>query len=246
MSTKPVRIAMWSGPRNISTAMMRSWANRSDTYVCDEPLYAHYLQQTGLDHPGAAEIMEHHETDWRSVVEWLLGEIPENKSIFYQKHMAHHLLEDIGRDWLNEVVHCFLIRDPREMLTSLIHNIPNPTLADTGLLQQVELFDTVRDKTGRIPPVLDSKDVLENPEAMLRTLTQAVGVTFDQAMLSWTPGTRQTDGIWAKYWYANVEKSSGFQSYKPKNDQVPDRLKEVHAQCVDCYGKLHAHRLRVS
>ena len=237
---------MWSGPRNISTAMMRSWGSRGDTYVCDEPLYAHYLQQTGLDHPGAAEVMEHHETDWRTVVDGLLGEIPDNKSIFYQKHMAHHLLEDIGKDWLNEVVHCFLIRDPREMLTSLIHNIPNPTLAATGLLQQVELFDYVTDKTGRTPPVLDAADVLKNPEDMLKTLTQAVGVTFDHAMLSWTAGTRSTDGIWAKYWYANVEKSTGFQSYKAKDDQVPDRMKEVHAQCVDYYGKLHAHRLRTS
>jgi len=237
---------MWSGPRNISTAMMRSWGNRGDTFVCDEPLYAHYLQQTGLHHPGAAEVMQRQETDWRKVVDGLLGTIPENKSIFYQKQMAHHLLKCIGRDWLDDLVHCFLIRDPREMLTSLVHHIPNPTLADTGLVQQVELFEEVRRKTGCIPPVLDSKDVLEHPEALLRQLTQAVGVTFDEAMLRWAPGTRTTDGVWAKYWYVNVEKSTGFQSYKPKDDRVPDHLKEVQAQCVECYAILHAHRLRVS
>lgn len=235
---------MWSGPRNISTAMLRSWGNRIDTHVCDEPLYAHYLQQTGLDHPGAAEVMEHHETDWRKVIDWLLGDLPENKTIFYQKHMAHHLLDGIGRDWLDQMAHCFLIREPREMLTSLIHNIPNPTLADTGLPQQVELFDIVRNTTGHIPPVLDSQDVLENPKELLRQLTQAVGVPFDDAMLSWEPGTRPTDGIWAKHWYANVEKSSGFQPFKAKEDKVPDHLQDVHAQCVECYNKLYIHRLR--
>ncbi len=243
MDNKTIRIAMWSGPRNISTAMMRSWENRDDCVVCDEPLYAHYLMKTALDHPGAAEVIEHHETDWRQVVDWLTGEAPSGKAVFYQKHMAHHLLDNIDRDWLDQMVNGFLIRDPREMLTSLIHNIPDPTIEDTGLPQQVELFDLIRLRTGRIPPVLDAKDVLENPGDMLERLTQSVGVPFTDRMLTWPAGPRDTDGCWAKYWYANVEKSTGFQPYKAKDDVVPVRLQGVYEQCVDCYEKLYTHRL---
>src|SRR5688572_18712403 len=130
-----LRIAMWSGPRNISTAMMRSWGNRPDTIVCDEPLYAHYLQQTQLPHPGSTEVIEHHESDWRKVVQWLTGPLPPGKSIFYQKHMSHHLLPNIELDWIAQLSNCFLIRDPKEMLASLVEFIPQPTLADTGLPQ---------------------------------------------------------------------------------------------------------------
>src|SRR5438105_2443889 len=120
----PIRIAMWSGPRTISTAMMRSWGNRPDTFVCDEPLYAHYLLVTGAPHPGAAEVIHRHETDWRKVTEWLTGPVPEGKRIFYQKHMAHHLLPDIGEEWLAALTHGFLIRDPEEMLPSLLRVLP--------------------------------------------------------------------------------------------------------------------------
>src|SRR4051812_38982973 len=153
--TNPVRIAMWSGPRNISTAMMRAWGQRPDTVVCDEPLYAHYLQHTGVDHPGAGEVIAHHEPDWRKVVAGLVGELPEGKSIFFQKHMAHHLLPHIDRGWLGAVTSAFLIRDPREMIASLARVTPNPTVADTGLPQQVEIFELVRRRTGGVPPVVD-------------------------------------------------------------------------------------------
>src|SRR5256714_224645 len=143
MPANEVRIAMWSGPRNISTALMRSWGNRPDTVVCDEPLYAHYLLRTHAPHPGAAEVIACHESDWQKVVACLTGPIPDGKAIFYQKHMCHHLLPDIDRSWLDQVTNCFLIREPREMLNSLAKHLPNPTLEDTGLPQQVELFDTV-------------------------------------------------------------------------------------------------------
>lgn len=239
----PVRIAMWSGPRNISTAMMRSWGNRPDTTVCDEPFYAHYLKHTGLDHPGAAEVIEHHETDWRKVVAWITGDPAEGQAIFYQKHMAHHLLPHIDTGWLSQVSHALLIRDPREMLTSLIKHLPEPSLADTGLPQQVAIFDRVRAETGVIPPVLDARDVLEEPRRLLSLLTEAVGVDFTDAMLSWPPGRRETDGLWAKHWYADVEKSTGFQPYKPKPDRLPDPLTGLHAKCLEYYEKLYAHRL---
>ena len=243
MANSAIRIAMWSGPRTISTAMLRSWGNRPDTFVCDEPLYAHYLQQTGREHPGACEVIEHHETDWCKVVAWLTGDIPSGKTVFYQKHMAHHLLPMIERDWLGSLTNCFLIRDPREMITSLIHQLPDPKIEDTGLPQQVEMFEFVRRQTHRVPPVLDARDVLENPRRMLTLLCEAVGVEFCESMLSWPVGPRGTDGIWAKHWYANVEKTTGFEPYRSKPDAVPDSLVDLYAECMEHYDALHARRL---
>ena len=234
---------MWSGPRNISTAMMRSWGNRPDTAVCDEPFYAHYLAQTGYAHPGAEEVIAHHETDTGTVIAWLTGPVPQGRSIFYQKHMAHHLLNDVDREWLAGVMNCFLIRDPREMLTSLVKNVPEPTLQDTGLPQQVEIFEQVQALTDRTPPVLDSRDVLGDPRRLLGLLCEAVGVEFTEAMLSWPTGSRATDGVWAKHWYHAVEASSSFKSWTPKPDPVPDRLADLYQQCLGCYESLYRNRL---
>lgn len=238
-----MRIAMWSGPRNISTAMMRSWGNRPDTSVCDEPLYAHYLRATGVDHPGAAEVVARHETDWRIVVEGLTGPIPRGRAIWYQKHMAHHLLPDIDRGWLGDVTNCFLVRDPREMLTSLIKVLPDPALPETGLPQQVEIFRRERDRTGTTPPVLDARDVLENPRGVLGALCDHLGVPFDESMLAWPPGPRATDGVWAKHWYDAVEASSGFKPYRPKRDELPERHATLYEQCLTLYAELHRDRL---
>jgi hypothetical protein len=234
---------MWSGPRNISTAMMRSWGNRPDTFVCDEPLYAHYLTRHPVDHPGVDEVIAHHEQDWRKVVAWLTGPMPHGRTVFYQKHMTHHLLGPMDRSWLDSLVNCFLIRDPKEMLTSLIHHMPRPTLADTGLPQQVELFRRERERTGRVPPVLDARDVLKDPERMLRLLCDAVELEFNTEMLRWPAGLRETDGVWAKHWYGAVARSTGFKPYRPKNESVPRELAELHRDCLDRYGLLYAHRL---
>ncbi len=239
----PTRIAMWSGPRNISTAMMRSWGTRPDTVVCDEPFYAHYLAVTGREHPGAEEVIAHHETDCATVIAWLTGPVPKGRAIFYQKHMAHHLLPDMDRRWLDDVTNCFLIRDPREMLTSLIRNVPDPVIEDTGLPQQVEIFEQVRGRSGVTPPVLDAKDTRLNPRRLLSRLCGAVGVAFDEAMLSWAPGRRETDGIWAKHWYDAVEASTAFTPYVPKPEAVPPRLADLYDECVTYYERLHAHRL---
>ncbi len=184
------RIAMWSGPRNISTALLRSWGNRTDTFVCDEPLYAHYLRATGAPHPGADDVLRHHESDWRKVVAWLTTAVPPGKAIFYQKHMTHHLLPEIDRGWLDRLDNAFLIREPREVLTSLAKVLERPRLEDTGYPQQGEIFDLVRQRTGRIPPVVDARDVLENPRRVLGLLCEALGVEFTEAMLSWPPGPR--------------------------------------------------------
>lgn len=234
---------MWSGPRNISTAMMRSWGARPDTFVCDEPLYAHYLERTGLDHPGAAEVIAHHETDVDRVVAWLTGPVPGGRAIFYQKHMAHHVLPGMATGWVDGLTNCFLIREPREMITSLMKVIPDPGASQTGLPQQVSLFDRVVATTGVVPPVIDSKDVLSDPRGMLRSLCASIGVPFLESMLSWAPGSRETDGIWACHWYAAVERSTGFEPYRPKADAVPSRLGGVLAECEELYARLHAHRL---
>jgi len=244
-ASRVLRLAMWSGPRNISTALLRSWENRPDTYVCDEPLYACFLKTTGAAHPGAKEIIAHYESDWQKVAEWLAGPIPEGKTIFYQKHMTHHLLPEIDRGWLRKLTHCFLIRHPRDVLTSYlnIENLPEPSLEDLGFPQQQEIFERVCDWTGTAPPVLDSRDVLENPRGVLSALCHRLGVEFTEAMLSWPPGRRETDGIWAKHWYHAVEKSTGFQPYKPKPDRVPKHLISLYEACLPYYERLYAHRI---
>jgi len=223
--------------------MMRSWGNRSDTIVCDEPLYAHYLKVTGLDHPGAADTIALHETDWRKVVRWLTGPLPEGKSVFYQKQMAHHLLPNIELDWLASLTNCFLIREPREMITSLIEFIPQPRVDDTGLPQQVQIFEMVQAQTGQLPPVIDSRDVLENPRGVLESVCQRVGLEFCDEMLQWPPGVRETDGVWAKHWYAKVEHTTTFVPYLAKPDPVPESLYDVLAECDDLYQRLYQHRI---
>jgi hypothetical protein len=193
---------------------------------------------------GRDEVIAHHETDWRATVKWLVGPIPGGKAIFYQKHMSHHLLPEIERDWLDQLTHSFLIRDPREMLTSLLEHLPRPRLEDTGLLQQLELVRYVQRRTGRVPPIVDAREVLESPRRILEVLCAAVRVSFDEHMLSWPAGRRATDGIWAKHWYAAVERSTCFQPYKPKQEVVPDALQPLLQRCMECYDELHAQRLQ--
>ena len=239
-----VRIAMWSGPRNISTAMMRSWGNRPDTVVVDEPFYAFYLKATGTKHPGAEEVIARGETNWRKVVqECSAPTVANDKQIFYQKQMTHHLLPEVSRDWLRDVTNCFLIRDPAEVIASYIKKNPEPELNDLGFAQQAEIFDFVRRRTASIPPVIDAGDVLRDPERMLRLLCDAIGVKFSNMMLSWPPGPRETDGIWAKYWYAEVERSTGFQPYRERKIELPDHLRELEQRCRQCYEQLYAVRL---
>jgi hypothetical protein len=239
-----IRIAMWSGPRNISSAMMRSWGNRADTFVCDEPLYAHYLLNVQTTHPGVEEVIRSQENDWRKVVQWLVEFSPPGKTVFFQKHMTHHLLPQIDRAWLGHVTNAFLIRDPREVVTSFVKVAGSPRLEETGLPQQLEIFNWVRQQTGRIPPVVDSRDVLENPPAMMRLLCDAVGVAFTEAMLSWPAGPRDTDGVWAKYWYDSLLKSTSFQPYKPKDDLVPPQLEGLLRDAEAIYRQLYEYRLK--
>jgi Sulfotransferase domain len=235
---------MWSGPRNISTAMMRSFGSRPDTAVTDEPLYAHYLKVTGVAHPGRDEVLAAHETEWPKVAAWLTGPVPDGRAVWYQKHMAHHLLPMIDRAWLDGLTHAFLIREPDAMLVSLVKTFPGAGLADTGLPQQCEIFDRVADAEGRAPPVILASDVLKNPRAMLTVLCSALGVEFLPQMLSWPPGPRPTDGVWAPHWYAAVEASTSFEPYRRQVVELPDSLRPLVDACRPWYEKLCALRLR--
>ena len=244
MNALPVRIAMWSGPRNISTALMRAWGNRPDTLVIDEPFYAYYLERTRKNHPGAGEVIAQGETDWRKVVARLSKDrLPPGKRVFFQKQMTHHLLPEIDREWIVDLTNYFLIRDPREVILSYIKKNAGPILDDLGFEQQYEIFSFVSERTGTIPTVVDADDVLKNPERMLRLLCAAVGVPFDKAMLSWPPGLRETDGIWARHWYDAVARSTSFEPYKPRTGKIPDGMSEIHKHCQECYDKLYEHRL---
>jgi hypothetical protein len=240
---QPICIAMWSGPRNISTAMMRAWGNRPDTFVIDEPFYAYYLKAAGKKHPGANEVIATGQTDWRKVVAQLTGPIPESKSIFFQKQMAHHLLPDVDREWLGAVTSCFLLRDPREVISSYVRKREDPELEDLGFVQQAEIFDFICTRTKSIPPVVDAKDVLENPEKILRLLCDAVGVEFCDSMLSWPAGLRETDGVWAKHWYGEVAKTTSFQPYRPRHGELPERFREIYDRCREYYQRLYEYRL---
>jgi len=234
---------MWSGPRNVSTALMRAWGNREDTVVVDEPFYGHYLATTGANHPGRDEVIAQQECDWRKVVEQLHAPLPPEVRVYYQKHMSHHLLPNMGRDWLQGLTHAFLIRDPRDMLLSLDQKLDEFAMPDTGLPQQVEIFDAVRRQTGRVPAVVDSKDLLADPERMLRALCGRLDVSFTPRMLTWPAGRRTTDGVWARHWYDQVEMSTGFVPYRPKTGELPAHLEALERECRPYYEQLSAHRL---
>jgi sulfotransferase family protein len=237
----PVRLAVWSGPRNISTALMRSWENRSDTVVVDEPLYAHYLDVTGLDHPGRDEIVAAGETDWRAVVARLTGPVPGGARVFYQKHMAHHLLPGIDRGWTAGLTNLLLIRDPREVVASYVRARATVTADDIGLPQQVALHDELT-AAGAAPPVIDARDFLAAPEAYLRALCAHAGLEFSDRMLAWPPGPRDSDGVWAPHWYDAVWRSTGFAPYRPRATRLEGRAAAVADECRPLYERLHAER----
>ena len=242
--TEPVRIAMWSGPRNISTAMMRSFGARPDTTVVDEPFYAAYLAATGLDHPMREEVLMSQPTDSRDVVSSLLGPVPGGKPIWYQKHMTHHMLDEFSRDWISQVRNAFLIRDPAAVLASYIRKRDNVTLVDIGVVQQRDLFDREADRLGHAPPVVEGADVLANPQRVLSKLCKALEIPFMAAMLSWQAGSRDTDGVWAPAWYNAVEASTGFGAASAvEPGQLPDSLRRIADAATPHYQALARHRL---
>ncbi len=233
----PVRIAMWAGPRTCSTALLRSWESRADTVVVDEPLYAAYLAETGLDHPGRDDILASQSTDWRRVATALVDEpLEAGATIAYQKHMAHHLLPSMDRRCFAGLRHAFLLRDPRQVLASYAQVRAEPTAADLGIAQQLQLFETFGG------PVVDSADLLRDPPTVLRALCAALDVPFDVAMLTWRAGPRDSDGVWAPHWYDAVIASTGFGSpTEPR--ELPERLRPIADAVMPAYDRLARHRL---
>lgn len=246
-----VRIAMWSGPRNISTAMMRAFENRPDTVVWDEPFYAAELAASGRDHPMREEVIAAGPTDPGTIVARLLGPLDDtakpDAAVFYQKHMTHHMLPAFPRDWIDRVVNAFLIREPERVLASYTKAWQDVTLAAIGVPQQREIFERVADRLGAAPPVVDTADVLRDPEGVLGALCARLGIPFTAAMLSWPAGRRESDGVWAPVWYASVERSTGF---GPPDARPLPALHGELARIADAarpdYERLRQYRLRPS
>jgi hypothetical protein len=239
----PRRIAAWSGPRNISTAMMRAWENRGDCAVSDEPLYAHYLAETMLDHPGRDEVIGAGDTDWQRVVAALTGPAPGGQPVWYQKHMTHHLLPGMDTRWVHGLDNIFLIRDPALVVASYLKSRATVVPEDIGLLQQARLFDDVAQKLGAAPPVIDAERFLLDPEAQLRKLCGRLGLPFTERMLKWPAGPRNSDGVWAPHWYAAVWRSTGFEPARQRDVQLQGEALAVAEACRPAYDSLRAHAM---
>ncbi len=246
MDSEPIRITMWSGPRNISTAMMRSFENRDDTAVIDEPFYAAYLAATGLDHPMRGDVLAAQPTDWRRVAAELLGPVPGGKPVYYQKHMTHHMLPGFGLEWTARCRNVFLIRAPDDVLASYTEKRADVSLADIGFVQQAQLFDSEAQRLGHAPPVIESADVLKAPRAALTALCAPLGIVFSDRMLHWPAGRRASDGVWAPAWYDAVERSTGFAPPRETaRGPLPDALKMIADAAWPHYERLAAYKIVV-
>ncbi len=229
------RINLWSGPRNVSTAVMYAFRERSDTSVVDEPLYAHYLCRAGVEHPALQDVIRSQDTDGESVVRTLLLGPAETPVRFF-KHMAHHLIE-LDTSFLGQMENILLTRDPRQMLLSLINQVPNPTVEGTGLPMQVSMLDRILE-SGDSPIVIESKRLLLDPEGVLTTVCKRLGLDWDPAMLSWDEGPKPEDGVWAPHWYDNVHRSTGFAAYREKDEPVPAHLQPLLTECLPLFERL--------
>jgi Sulfotransferase domain len=238
-----IRIAMWSGPRNLSTAMMRSFGARADTHVTDEPFYGAYLKETGDPQPMAADVVADMDTDWSSVARSMCGPSPTNAPVWYQKHMAHHMVGPIAHDDLPGLRHAFLIRDPARVVASYANKRVAVRPEHLGTAKQVEFFDREADRLGQAPPVVDSADILDNPAAILALLCGALGIAWDPAMLSWKSGIHATDGIWASHWYDAVAASTGFGPPDPARPVLDAEERLVAEACTASYEYLSQYKI---
>lgn len=239
-----IRIAMWSGPRNISTAMMRSFASRADCAVTDEPFYGAFLKATGERQPLASETMASMDCDWASIANTMRGDPPGGEPIWYQKHMPHHMVGDISIADFPDHRHAFLIRDPARVIASYAAKGVNVKLENLGFERMVEYFEREADRQGKAPPVIDSMDVLCDPEQVLGKLCAALDIPWDEAMLSWEPGRREEDGYWGRYWYGRVEASIGFEAPPEGEAEVREEGRAVYEQALPFYETLAKWRLR--
>ena len=238
---------MWSGPRNISTAMLRAWENRSDTVVVDEPLYGPYLARTGKKHADHELVIQAQGSQWQPIVKALTEDTPiyadSQTTIFYQKHMSHHLTPDIELDFVNHLLNGFLIRHPNDVLASYLRKHHQASPEDLGFPQQVKLFKWIKQRTGITPPILESKDVLTNPEGMLRKLCNAFKIPFSDSMLRWPKGYRNSDGVWAKHWYNRVIDSTGFANYQPKENKLSKQQQRIANECLPYFEELRPYKI---
>ena len=241
-----VRICMWSGPRNISTAMMRSFSSRADCAVSDEPFYGCFLKDSGAPHPMAAEVIADMDCDWSSVSAALSGPVPQGRAVWYQKHMTHHMVGPVQPDDMTDCVHAFLIREPARMVASYRVKRESVSPEDLGYATQRAFFERVADQLGHAPPVVDSADVLADPAGTLSALCAALGISWDPAMLAWPAGIHADDGIWASHWYDAVAASTGFQ--RPDNQSVvlDDQGRAVADACLPDYQHLAHHRIKAA
>ncbi len=243
-SPEPIRLAVWSGPRNISTALMRSWENRPDCLVTDEPLYAAYLAATGADHPGREEVLAAGPTDWRLAVGRLLEPLPAGIRVHYAKHMSHHLLPEMGTAWVADFSTVLLVRDPTRVVASYLRSRSTVEPDDIGVRQQETLLEVLRTH-GREPPVIDADDFLRRPADHLEWWCHWLGVPFTEAMLRWPTGPRDSDGVWAPHWYAAVRASTGFSPWRPANVTLTPEHAAVAEACRPAYERLRALRVRI-
>lgn len=242
-----VIIAMWSGPRNISTAMMRAFENRPDTIVVDEPFYAHYLLKTGYNHPMRDEVINSQSSNWNKIAKRLTSQIPNDKDVWYQKHMAQHNLPNYSLDWTQNIFNCFLIRDPKEVIHSYSKKFELTSPEQIGFPQQLELFNKLKNlHQNSLPIVIDSKDILLNPKRMLNNLCTQLEIPFFDEMLNWPKGPRSTDGIWSKHWYKNVEASSCFNKYSPKIVELPKKYHSIYYECKSIYDELNCYKMDIN
>lgn len=239
-----LRIAMWSGPRNLSTAMMRSFGSRGDTFVSDEPFYGCFLKETAADHPMREEVIAAMDCDWHSVMASLRADAPDGSPVWYQKHMWHHMAGPVGYAHFAGFTHAFLIREPERMIASYLRKRDTAAFEGFGMDRQADFFEREAQRLDHAPPVIDANDVLADPEGVLSSLCAALGIAWDPVMLSWAPGRRETDGPWAPHWYGAVEKSTSFGHPETGPVELPDDARRLAERCRPYYERLAAHRIR--
>ena len=239
-------IAMWSGPRNVSTALMRSFENRSDCFVSDEPFYSYFLYKTGLKHPLSDKIIKSGLIDYNKIIKYITGHTPFSKNIWYQKHMAHHILEGVNMDWIKNMANCLLIRHPSDVILSYSKKNEIDNIQQLGYLQQIKIYKMLTEETGVSPIIIDAQDLLKEPRKMLIEICKNLKIKFNDKMLSWPPGGRKTDGIWGKHWYKQVEVSTGFKPYLKTDRTIPLRYQNLNNECMKYYDFLYQNRIILS
>ena len=233
-----MRIACWSGPRNISTALMRSWSSRSDSFVSDEPFYAYYLKEQQLKHPMYKEIIEHYPNKYENIITNLISEIPNSKEHWYQKHMAHHLIDLSNIDWIKNFENCILIRHPKDVINSYVKKNTLNHVDELGYPQQYKIMKYL-DSIGKKFIVIDSTILLNNPKKILSQWCSSIGLEFDSSMLQWKKGNHPQDGIWWKHWYDNVINTTHFQKFSSNENQLDQKYQSIYDEALDYCNKLY-------